>query len=139
MRRLITGVKNGKSCVVKVLEFEPGGEEIGLFEFTEFSVDPPPARPDGHGETLDLKLAPGKVRWVTSYSPPNGHWPTMHHTDSIDCHTVISGSCELILDDGPHRLSAGDCVVVNGVDHAWRTGEEGCVSSSIFIGTPPPA
>ena len=67
----------------------------------------------------------------------NGEWATVHHTDSIDCHTVIRGSCALILDDGDHWLEAGDCVIVNGVDHAWRTGPDGCVSSSMFIATPP--
>lgn len=139
MRRLITGVKDGKSCVTQVMEIDPGGSETALFDFVSFAIDPPPSRPQGHGILHDLGLTPGQVKWVTSYSPPNGEWPTVHHTNSIDCHTVISGACELILDDGAHRLEAGDCVIVTGVDHAWRTSEEGCVSSSLFIPTPPPA
>jgi len=137
MRRLISGVKDGRSCVVEATEITPGGPEIGVFDFVQFAIDPPAPRPPGRGALLDLQVPQGHVKWSTSYSPPNGEWATVHHTDSIDCHTVISGACELILDDGPHRLEAGDCVIVNGVDHAWRTGAEGCVSSSLFIATPP--
>jgi hypothetical protein len=33
-------------------------------------------------------------------------------------------------------LSAGDCAVVAGVDHAWRTGPEGCTTSIVIVGTP---
>jgi hypothetical protein len=31
----------------------------------------------------------------------------------------------------------GESVVVGGVDPAWKTGPDGCVSSSFFIATPP--
>ena len=44
----------------------------------------------------------------------------MHHTDTLDLETIISGSVDLILDDGAHHLEAGDMVVMTGVDHAWR-------------------
>ena len=76
---------------------------------------------------------------MTTYFPPNGEWPAMHYTDTIDCHTVIAGSVDLILDDGAHRLAAGDCVMVTGVDHAWKAGPDGCTTSILLIGTPPPA
>jgi quercetin dioxygenase-like cupin family protein len=45
---------------------------------------------------------------------------------------------ELTLDDGTHLLEAGDCVVINGVDHAWRAGPEGCTMGFAVYGTPPP-
>jgi len=137
MLRLITGVKDGKSCVTEVREITPGGDETAVFDFVQFPLNPPASRPPGHGALLDLHVPQGQVKWSTSYSPPNGEWATVHHTDSIDCHTVIQGSCALILDDGAHWLEAGDCVIVNGVDHAWKTGPNGCVSSSFFIATPP--
>jgi hypothetical protein len=139
MRRVITGVKDGKSCVVEVREITPGGDQGGVFDFVQFAVDPPPPRPPGHGALLDLHVPQGHVKWSTSYSPPNAEFATVHHTDSIDCHAVIQGSCALILDDGAHWLEVGDFVIVNGVDHAWKTGPQGSLCSSLFIATPPPA
>ena len=50
---------------------------------------------------------------------------------------ILGGQVELILDDGPHALQTLDCVVMTGVDHAWRAGPEGCVISGAAIGTPP--
>jgi len=50
---------------------------------------------------------------------------------------VLSGSIELILDDGEHPLVAGDHVVVTGVDHAWRAGPDGCRISIISLGVSP--
>ena len=70
------------------------------------------------------------VHWEASHE-----WP-MHYTDTIDLDVVLSGAIELVLDDGAHRLEPGDSVVVNGIDHAWRAGPEGCVMSVATIGTP---
>jgi hypothetical protein len=139
MRRLITGMKDGKSCVVKVLEFEGDGPDVVMQDFIELALNPLPARPRGRAAFLDLGVAPGKMKWVTTYGPPNSGHPTMHHTNTIDCHTVIAGSIDLILDDGTHTLSAGDCAIIMGVDHAWMGRATGCKSSIIFIGTEPPA
>jgi hypothetical protein len=50
---------------------------------------------------------------------------------------VLSGSVELILDDGAHPLEAGDAAVVTGVDHAWRTGPAGCRLSVVSVGIAP--
>lgn len=139
MRRVITGVKDGKSCVLELREIDPGGPNGGVFDFVQFAIDPPASRPPGHGALLDLHVPQGHLKWATSYSPPNAEFATVHHTDSIDCHTVIRGSCALVLDDGDHWLEPGDCVIVNGVDHAWKTGPQGSICSSFFIATPPPA
>jgi hypothetical protein len=139
MRRFVTGVKDGKSCMVKVSEVGFGDDAIAGHAFIDFSLNPPPPRPAGNGAFLDTGLAAGEARWVTSRFAPGAVYPTMHHTDTIDCHTIISGGIDLILDDGAHRLDAGDCVIVTGVDHAWRAGDEGCVSSILLIGTPAPA
>jgi quercetin dioxygenase-like cupin family protein len=62
----------------------------------------------------------------------------MHHTDTVDFDTVLSGSVELTLGDGMHQLAAGDSVVMTGVDHAWRAGPEGCRLNVMSIGVLPP-
>ena len=61
-----------------------------------------------------------------------------HHTDTVDVGFLLEGSIELILDDGDHLLRAGDSFVLNGNDHSWRVGPEGCRICSASIGTPPP-
>jgi hypothetical protein len=51
---------------------------------------------------------------------------------------LLEGSLELTLDDGRHSLEPGDVVVLNGVDHLWTAGPEGCRLNVVAIGTPPP-
>jgi hypothetical protein len=41
----------------------------------------------------------------------------MHHTDTLNFHTVAAGNVELLLDCGPHLLELGNSVVLPGVDH----------------------
>lgn len=85
----------------------------------------------------DLGVASGAISWiVVEYAPRVAF--TMHNTDSVDLDTVLAGSVEITLDDGVHELAVGDCVVVTGVDHAWRAGADGCRLSVMSIGVPSP-
>lgn len=87
-------------------------------------------------DTLDLGVAAGAISWLMiEYGP--GVTFSMHHTDTVDFDIVLSGSVELILDDGVHSLAVGDSVVVTGVDHAWRAGPAGCRLSVVAIGASP--
>ena len=132
MRRIITGVDDeGRSCVVEESSFDGSVETI-----YETATSPPPARAGGHGADVDLGVAPGIARWIHVVFAPGAETP-LHHTDTVDFDTIISGYVDIVLDDGPHRLGAGDCVLVAGVDHGWRAGPEGCTSSVIVLGTPP--
>jgi hypothetical protein len=144
VRKLVTGVDGaGRSCVVEDVEmpFEPadaarpGRTRAGVFATQEC---PPPVRPAGQGDHQDLGVAPGLVRWqVMRFGPEFAIG--MHHTDTLDLDMVLEGSVEIVLDDGAHRLAPGDCVVVTGVDHAWKAGPDGFVMSVTVIGTPPRA
>ena len=115
-------------------ELMPGLSVDGLFKTAEA---PPPPRPEGRGDFIDLGVAPGLNSWLMWRFEAATEVP-MHHTDTVDFDLVMSGSIELTLDDGVHRLESGDCVVMTGVDHAWRAGPDGCLMISIAIGTPPP-
>ena len=75
---------------------------------------------------------------MVDHRVPPGVATHTHHTDSMDFDVVLEGSVLLVLDDGPHRLEAGDGVVLTGVDHHWRAEEEGCRMSVVVIATPPP-
>jgi quercetin dioxygenase-like cupin family protein len=137
MRHLITGVDaDGRSCVVAEHECAPAGDVIGVqptFETGE-TVSP---RPAGNAQWRDLRVAPGALRVAFVQWPPNDEIP-LHHTDTIDVGTVLAGSIDVLLDDGPHHLELGDSVVMAGVDHGWRVGPAGATVAIVVVGTPPP-
>jgi quercetin dioxygenase-like cupin family protein len=140
MRLFITGVDDdGKSCVVSNDKVEINSVAPGFAIALPYATtqSPPPARPQGNAELIDQFLEPGHARWMVIDLGSNSETP-VHHTDTLDLETVLSGSVDLILDDGTHRLEAGDMVVMTGVDHGWKAGPEGCRMTAILIGTPPP-
>lgn len=139
MRCLITGTgSDGRSGVVKVLEFDEPASPVDVVSLWRARGGPLPSRPSGRAETQDLGVRPGGVRWVVSRWAPGSDAAIMHHTDTVDLDLVLAGSIDLLLDDGTHRLDAGDCVVITGVDHAWRAGPDGCTLSVVLLGTAPP-
>ncbi len=140
MTTLITGVDaDGKSCVVSqddlALDQLAPGFAMGITYAT--ATSPPPPRSAGRAPLIDQGIAPGLLRWMVVELGPGSGAP-MHHTDTLDLQTVLSGSVELLLDDGAHRLEQGDLVVLAGVDHAWRAGPDGCRLSAVLVGTPSP-
>ena len=143
-RLLVTGVDAaGRSCAVQddpvVLQGNPGMP--GVLYSVLHSTTSAPSIPTGGraADPLDLGVAVGALNWLMiEYGP--GVTFSMHHTDTVDLDIVLSGSVDLLLDDGEHPLTAGDTVVVTGVDHAWRTGPDGCRLSVVAIGAvAPPA
>lgn len=140
MRTLITGVDaQGRSCVVSEDELTLDQVAPGFAMGVPFATttSPPPARPAGAAPLIDQGIAPGIVRWMVVDLGAGSEAP-MHHTDTVDLETVLSGSVDLLLDDGAHRLEQGDLVVLTGVDHAWRAGPDGCRLSAVMVGTPAP-
>ncbi len=135
MRFIVTGVKNGKSCVIEEVDCTPQGEDVSTKTLLDLPAGALPPRPAGKAMHIDIGVPAGAVRWLRVRFRPNQTMPN-HHTDSIDCFTVVSGSVDLVLDDGPHRLAPGDCAVVKGVDHSWKTGAQDCVISTLIFGTP---
>lgn len=138
MRRLRTGVDAaGRSCVENEADLGAVGAESLATPLHSTRQVPPPPRPTGHGSFMDLGVEPGCTRWLVV------HWPEgtsydMHHTDTIDYDIVLAGSVELTLGDGVHPLEAGDCVVIAGIDHAWRAGPQGASMSVTLLGSTPP-
>jgi quercetin dioxygenase-like cupin family protein len=141
MRLLVTGVDAaGRSCAARdgpvTLQGDAG---LGDILYSVLYATPSAPSIDGGGgvaDFLDLAVPPGSMRWTAiEYGP--GATFSMHHTDTVDFDVVLSGSVELILDDGAHLLTVGDSAVVTGVDHAWRAGGEGCRLNIMTIGVSP--
>jgi len=63
----------------------------------------------------------------------------MHRTETLDYAILLSGSCDLELDDGKVvHLSAGDVVVQRGTMHAWvNHGPGPCVFAFVLIDADP--
>jgi quercetin dioxygenase-like cupin family protein len=143
MRLLVTGVDaSGHSCASQdgPVTLQGEGGPGGVLYSVLYAAASAPSIDDGGGRVadfLDLVVPPGAMRWtVIDYAPDAGF--SMHHTDTVDLDVVLSGSVDLILDDGEHPLTPGDSVVVTGVDHAWRAGPQGCRLSVMTMGAPPP-
>jgi quercetin dioxygenase-like cupin family protein len=142
-RFLITGVDaSGRSCAAQDNQVTLQGDASleGILYSVMYATPCVRAISSGGGraaDSFDLGVPVGAMDWkVIDYAP--GMEFSMHHTDTVDFDSVLSGSIELILDDGGHPLEAGDSVVVTGVDHAWRAGPSGCRLSVISIGVSPP-
>jgi quercetin dioxygenase-like cupin family protein len=63
----------------------------------------------------------------------------MHRTETLDYAILLSGACDLELDDGKVlHLTAGDVVVQRGTMHAWvNHGPGPCVFAFILIDAQP--
>jgi len=140
MRLLIAGSgANGRSRLLTTASegdlaglLHPSGSVAAmLFETTE---SPPPAGSAGCALALDLSPAPGCARWFRVTFPACAASP-VHRTDTIDLGTIVSGSIDIVLDDGSHRLEAGDSIAIRGAPHGWNAGPNGCTMSVVMLGT----
>ena len=143
MRLLVTGVDaSGRSCAAQdgAVTLQGDASLNGILFSVLYAMPSLPSITSCGGrvaDSLDLAVPSGSMRWaLIEYAPGAGF--SMHHTDTVDFDVVLSGSVELILDDGAHLLTVGDSAVVTGVDHAWRAGPEGCRLNVMTIGVSPP-
>ena len=79
----------------------------------------------------------GTVIRVTEFAP--GAPKFMHRTETVDYAILLSGECDLELDDGRTvHLTQGDIVVQRGTMHAWvNTGPAPSVFAFILIDADP--
>ncbi len=79
----------------------------------------------------------GSVIRITEFAP--GAPKFMHRTETADYAILLSGECDLELDDGETvHLKQGDIVVQRGTMHAWvNNGAAPCVFAFILIDADP--
>ena len=79
----------------------------------------------------------GTVVRVVEFMP--GAPKFMHRTETLDYALLLSGECDLELDDGKTvHMKPGDFVVQRGTMHAWvNTGKEPCRFAFILIDADP--
>jgi quercetin dioxygenase-like cupin family protein len=75
----------------------------------------------------------GTVVRITEFAA--GSPKFMHRTETIDYAILLSGECDLELDDGATvHLTQGDVVVQRGTMHAWvNNGTQPCVFAFVLI------
>jgi quercetin dioxygenase-like cupin family protein len=71
-----------------------------------------------------------KAPFASTYSKDAKH-PYMQKTETMDFCVVISGQATLILDTEERQVSAGDVVILRGVNHAWSNHSDGPVKIAI--------
>jgi hypothetical protein len=149
MRVLEVGVDGeGRSCLSEVrdvsstaIEGLPGSAMASLFTTTEC---PPPPCPPGLGTFTEGRLGPGLVSWyivehAQRSTAPDEHTAAtaLHWRNAIDLVFILEGGGQMMLGDGSHPVSAGDCIIMAGSDHGLRPNPEGCRLMAFAIGTPP--
>jgi quercetin dioxygenase-like cupin family protein len=79
----------------------------------------------------------GTVVRITEFAP--GAPKFMHRTETVDYAILLSGECDLELDDGNTvHLTQGDIVVQRGTMHAWvNHGSQPCTFAFILIDADP--
>ena len=147
MRLLTTGVNSeGRSCLIEELDLPspPLGSLSGYAHIAceRFINDqsPPPPPPQGHAYKLDLRVAPGLMKFylLDFAADADGTVDHFHNTDTLEIDIVLENSFRIVLGDGAsHELKAGDAVILMGNDHARKAGPNGCRMIIIALGTQP--
>jgi mannose-6-phosphate isomerase-like protein (cupin superfamily) len=117
------------------MEFADSAELVHHVSATSAFID----RATDHGsEVLDLRSIGvdtrlGTLSWSV-FRQNHGESIGYHMTNTVDFDVVLEGSTTLSLDDASVDLQQGDCVLIDGVPHMWRAGDQGCLLSVIFLG-----
>jgi hypothetical protein len=150
LTKLITGVNDeGKSCIIEEVVLEPatvpGMTDVAVASLFRTQESPPPVGPPQVGRLIDTNLPPGHVSWsVVQHAPRQADAgettsSTMHYSHSLDMMLVVAGSTTMVLDTVERELVPGDCVVMNGIDHAMVAGPNGSTMLVAKVGTQLPA
>jgi quercetin dioxygenase-like cupin family protein len=150
VRRIVTGHGADGKAIVATDEVLPGTSRpgrAGIARVDLWSTDSMPV--DNSDEAAIAQRAgfvvrhnyvgsgQGTVVRITEFAP--GSPKFMHRTETLDYAILLSGECDLELDDGVTvRMKAGDVAVQRGTMHAWvNNGKEPCVLAFVLIDAKP--
>ena len=145
MKRAVFGTANGLATVLIDAEApergRPGADMISREVWSTSGATPTTATRDTVlDQPVNAMVAPGETRFrVVTF--PGGYASQMHRTRTIDYGTILSGSVEVVMEDGSAtRLEAGDCLVQLGAMHAWRNASDAPVTIAfVMVGAERPA
>lgn len=146
-RRIVTGLKNGKSfieqddIVSNVSEHFPG-----LIISDLWSTDSTPAKyeekiientafpntPKNGSYFRYVQIPPDKDLGIIA--PEGQPHPLMHQTATLDYIVILSGEIHLIVEEEETLLKAGDIVIQRGTNHAWSNRSElPCIQLAVLL------
>ena len=151
VRRIVTGHDaKGRAVVAADETFDaaPSPARPGISRVEVWSTDRMPVD-NSEGEAGDAQRAgfvkrynyvgsgQGTVIRVTEFAP--GAPKFMHRTETVDYAILLSGECDLELDDGKIvHMKPGDICVQRGTMHAWvNTGSVPAVFAFVLIDADP--
>src|SRR5712691_6305009 len=150
VRRIVTGHDAGGKAVIKTDERLPAVSRLGRPHIAGceiWSTDKMPVDNSDASEPAQRKgfvtrynyvgTGQGTVVRITEFAP--GAPKFMHRTETVDYALLLSGECDLELDDGKTvHMTQGDVVVQRGTMHAWvNNGSVPCVFAFILIDAKP--
>jgi hypothetical protein len=130
---------DGRSLVVRRLKLESSDGSIKLVRALALDGELRSPPRSSVAQRVDLDAAgdarypPGIAGWSV-YDQAPGEEFAMHYTATLDFDVVVSGTTTLVLEAGEAELGPGDCVLIEGVPHAWRAGPAGCRLSIVLAG-----
>ncbi|MBC8985676.1 cupin domain-containing protein [Pedobacter sp. N36a] len=150
-RRIVTGLKNGRSLIIEdkkvtnVSEHLPGLLISDIWATNSMPVDltqelivdntliPDPPKQGRYFRYVSIP--PDKDLGIQDKIANEAH-PLMHKTDTLDYIIILSGELYLILDEEETLLKTGDIVIQKGTNHAWSNrSDQPCVQLAILLDT----
>jgi len=148
IRRIVTGHdEKGKAIVttderIAAQSARPGISRCELWSTDRMPVDNTEAAEPAQRRGFVVRhnyvgSGQGTVVRVVEFAP--GAPKFMHRTETLDYAIVLSGECDLELDDGELvHVTQGDIVVQRGTMHAWvNSGTKPCVFAFVLIDAEP--
>lgn len=147
-RRIVTGIKDGKSTIVEDGIVQNAVEHFpNLIISDVWNTQQMPASQDfetqipntGFPQTPKngtyfryVSIPPDKELGVkVKVGEPH---PMMHQTQTLDYIIILSGELYLIMEEGETLLKPGDIVIQRGTNHAWSNrSDEPCIQLAVLI------
>ncbi|WP_278379483.1 cupin domain-containing protein [Chryseobacterium arthrosphaerae] len=147
-RRIVTGIREGKSAIVEDQQVENAVEHFpGLIisdiwntrtmpASLEFETRIPntgfPQTPQNSTYFRYVVVPPDKDLGI-ELKKGETH-PMMHQTPTLDYIIILSGELYLIMEEGETLLKPGDIVIQRGTNHAWSNrSDEPCIQLAVLI------
>jgi quercetin dioxygenase-like cupin family protein len=150
VRRIVTGHDTAGKAIVasdeqiasRSMSTRPGISRCEIWSTNGMPVDlsDPEAAKQRQGFVVRhnyVGSGQGTTLRVVEFGP--GAQKFMHRTETLDYGIVLSGECDLELDDGKLvHVRQGDIVVQRGTIHAWvNNGAQPCVIAFVLIDSNP--
>ncbi|MGA3400659.1 MAG: cupin domain-containing protein [Acetobacteraceae bacterium] len=147
VRRIVTGHDaNGKAIVTTderlTATSGPGRARCEIWSTDRMPVDNSDAAEAAQRQGFVVRhnyVGSGQGTVVRVVEFAAGSPKFMHRTETVDYAILLSGECDLELDDGATvHMTAGDIVVQRGTMHAWvNHGTQPCVFAFVLIDADP--